>query len=245
MLSKTLRRARTAAAICVLLTGCQSTISRSVNAPAGETEVNLSFTIEKNLLRLDTVTLDNRAGRYYLGSAHPRTLVSPSFLPGQPRHANLSLRGRETVTVDPIYVELGSVGDVIVGFDAWTPHVITINYAKGLVTWAKRGFETEGMTLFRFEDEPAIALTVDGRRVPAAIDTAIPDTLVLPRGTSAPGRTVVRVEIGDTVFEDVDVALADVTRARIGNRLLSHFLVSIDYEQRRVGLWRDPRIPIK
>jgi hypothetical protein len=245
MLSKTMRRARTAAAICLLLSGCQSAVSRGVSARTENSEVNLSFTIENNLLRLDTVTLDNRAGRYFLGSAHPRTLVHPTFLPGQPRHSRLSLNGRATVSVDPIYVDLSAVGDAIVGFDAWSPHAITINYVEGLVTYQKEGIHPDGMTLFRYEDEPAIAVTVDGRRVPAAIDTAIPDTLILPRGAAAPGRTTVRVEIAGTVFENVDVALADVSRARIGNRLLSKFLVSIDYEQRRVGLWRDPRIPIK
>jgi hypothetical protein len=34
-----------------------------------------------------------------------------------------------------------------------------------------------------------------------------------------------------------------VARARVGNRLLSHYLVTIDYGRRMVGLWRDPRIP--
>ena len=62
MLSKTMRRARTAVTIgCILLAGCQSAISRGVEARHRNKEINLSFTIENNLLRLDTVTLDNRA----------------------------------------------------------------------------------------------------------------------------------------------------------------------------------------
>lgn len=248
MLSKTMRSARTAAAICcILLAGCQSAVSRGVEARQKNKEVNLSFTIEKNLLRLDTVTLDRRSGRYFLGSAHPRTVVNPSFLPGQPRHAALLLtNAQEAVSVEPIYVDLSKVGDAIIGFDAWAEHAITINYVEGLVTWQKEGIHTDGMTLYRFEDEPAIEVIVDGRRITAALDTAIPDTLILPRGTSAAGRTVAaRVEIAGTHFENVDVTLADVSRARIGNRLLSKFLVSIDYAQRRAGLWRDPRVPVK
>jgi hypothetical protein len=48
--------------------------------------------------------------------------------------------------------------------------------------------------------------------------------------------------IAGTDFGNVDIALGDVSSARAGNRLLSKFLVSIDYGQREVGLWRDPRI---
>ena len=45
-------------------------------------------------------------------------------------------------------------------------------------------------------------------------------------------------------FGDVEVLAADVTAARVGNRLLSRFLVSIDYGKHQVGLWRDPRIAL-
>ena len=44
-----------------------------------------------------------------------------------------------------------------------------------------------------------------------------------------------------TDFGSIDVRLADVSTPRVGNRLLSKFLVTIDYGQREVGLWRDPR----
>ena len=37
--------------------------------------------------------------------------------------------------------------------------------------------------------------------------------------------------------------LASVGTARIGNRLLQRFFVSIDYGRRLVGLWNDPRVP--
>jgi hypothetical protein len=51
------------------------------------------------------------------------------------------------------------------------------------------------------------------------------------------------VMIGDTDFGTIDVGYANVSQARVGNRLLSRFLVTIDYGKRVVGLWRDPRIP--
>ena len=53
-----------------------------------------------------------------------------------------------------------------------------------------------------------------------------PDTLVLP-GPDARGS--VNVRIGDTDFGATDVQYADVAQARVGNRLLSRFLVTIDY----------------
>ena len=226
----------------VLLMGCQSALNRTVSARAERREVNVAFTVEQNLLRLNTITVAARQGRYVLGTAHPRTVIQPAFLADEPRRLDLALNDRESVSVEPIYMELGAVGDAIIGFDAWAPEAITIDYVKGLLTFQTDGIHTDGMTLYRFQDEPAIAVMVNGRRVPAALDTASPETLILPRGTAAAGRTSVDVEIAGTAFEDVDVLLADVSRARIGNRLLSKFLVSIDYGQRQVGLWRDLRV---
>ena len=241
MLSKMIGRARIVAAI-VLLAGCQSALDRTVSARAERQEVNISFTIEQNLLRLHTITIGARQGRYVLGTAHPRTVIQPAFIGDEPRRLDLALNDRQSVSIEPIYMELGAVGDAIIGFDAWERNAVTIDYLKGLVTYQTDGIHTDGMTLYRFQDEPAIAVMVNSRRVPAALDTASPETLILPRGSAAAGRTSVDVEIAGTVFEDVDVLLADVSRARIGNRLLSKFLVSIDYGQRQVGLWRDPRV---
>ncbi|HUP47686.1 MAG TPA: hypothetical protein VNA04_02735, partial [Thermoanaerobaculia bacterium] len=217
-----------------------------VTERAPRTEVNLAFAVEDNLLRLSTVTIDGRPGRFFLGSAHGRTLLSPAFAGSNAsRRYGLRLSDRETLTVEPLLFDLTGVGDAIIGFDAWSPHAVTVNYVSGLVTYQKYGIEPEGMTIFRYQDEPAIGLTVNGHAIYAAVDTAIPDTLVLPRGTAEGGRTRARVEIAGTVFEDIDVVLADVSRARVGNRLLSKFLVSIDYGRQQVGLWRDPRIPLE
>ncbi|HEU4523054.1 MAG TPA: hypothetical protein VFT12_13685 [Thermoanaerobaculia bacterium] len=244
MLSKMTSRARTAAAICLLLASCQSTIDRSVSARAERRETNLAFTIENNLLRLTTATVDGREGRFFLGTAQPRSVVQPAFAPEQPRRLTLTISSRDSFEVEPIYMNLGVVGDAIIGFDAWEDRAVTIDYVAGMVTVHKTPIETAGMALFRFQDEPAIALLANGRRVPAAIDTAIPDSLILPRGTSPAGRASMRIEIAGIDFGMVDVALADVSRARIGNRLLSKFLVSIDYGSRQAGLWRDPRVEL-
>jgi hypothetical protein len=71
------------------------------------------------------------------------------------------------------------------------------------------------------------------------VDTSSPDTLVLPGPN---GRRNVDVSIAGTHFGATDVRFIPDARPRIGNRLLSKFLVSIDYKQRLVGVWRDPRI---
>ena len=245
MLSKSACIARIALA-CLLVAGCRSTTTRAIEQRSERPEINLAFTIDRNLLRLDTLTIDGRTGRFFLGSAHGRTLLSPAFAGEvQPRSVRLQLNSRESVEVEPLLVDLTGVGEAVVGFDAWQPHVITINYVTGLLTFLRGGMNTQEMTLYRFQDEPAVTVTVDGTAVSAAVDTANPDTLVLPRGNAPAGRRTARVEIAGTVFPAVDIALGDVSRARIGNRLLSKFLVSIDYGRQHVGLWRDPRIPLE
>ena len=90
-------------------------------------------------------------------------------------------------------------------------------------------------------DAPMIKVIVDGRAIPVVVDTASPDTLTLRSAGTTAGRRNAHVQVGGTDFGDVDVDYADVAVPRIGNRLLSRFLVSIDYGRRQVGLWRDPR----
>ena len=46
----------------------------------------------------------------------------------------------------------------------------------------------------------------------------------------------------DVDFGTIDIAYENVRHARVGNRVLSRFLVTIDYGRKVVGLWRDPRI---
>jgi hypothetical protein len=87
-----------------------------------------------------------------------------------------------------------------------------------------------------------INVVVDGRTMPAILDTASPDTLTLPRGGAPAERRRARVQIAGTDFGEIDIHLAEVSAPRIGNRLLSKFLVSIDYGRHQAGLWRDPRI---
>jgi hypothetical protein len=74
----------------------------------------------------------------------------------------------------------------------------------------------------------------------AVVDTANPDTLELPGETKGRGRA--HVSIAGTDFGQIDVSYSPALgQPRVGNRLLSRFLVSIDYGRGIVGLWRDPR----
>jgi hypothetical protein len=218
-----------------------------VEAPSEGTEINLSFVIEGNLLRLNSVALDGRYGRFLLGTAHPRTLVSPSFAGPRPLpDALLRLNDRQSVRIDdPLVTGLGGAGEAIIGFDAWRGRALTINYVAGLVTWQARGTTGPEVTLFRFSDLPAVEVLVNGEPVRAIVDTTSPDTLVLPRGDRPAGRMEARVALAGIEYSALDVALADISRPRIGNRLLSKFLLSIDYGQQQVGLWRDTRVPLE
>ncbi|HYC60953.1 MAG TPA: hypothetical protein VEK79_15430 [Thermoanaerobaculia bacterium] len=203
-------------------------------------EVNLAFTLERNLVELQTVRLDNRAGRFLLGSAAPRTVVDPSFATSG-RHL-LQLTEKESVRISPSQLDLGGVADAIIGIEPWRARAITIDYRSGLVTYQKDGIHTGYMKIFRYDDAPMINVNVNGREVAAIVDTTSPDTIVLPR-TQA-GRGTAHIVVGDTDFGTIDVGYANIARARVGNRVLSRFMVTIDYGRKVVGLWRDPRIPL-
>ena len=211
------------------------------NQPQNE-EVNLSFTLEQNLIRLQSVRIDDREGRFLLGSAAPRTIVDPRFALSPLRTHSLRLGERETVRIEPAPQDLRGVADAIIGAEAWRNKAISIDYRTGLVTYQKEGLHSGLMELFRYPAEPMIEVHVNGRAVAAIVDTTSPDTLVLPGPSETRGTANVR--IGRTDFGAIDVQFANVSRARIGNRLLSRYLVTIDYGRKVVGLWRDPRIPL-
>lgn len=203
-------------------------------------EVNLAFTMERNLIELSTVRVNNHTGRFLLGTAAQRTVIDPSFPPA--RHHALQLTAKETVRLSPTTHDLGGVADAIIGVEPWGTRAITIDYHGGLVTFQKLGIHPGMMKVYRFDHAPVIYVNVNGREVEAIVDTTSPDTIVLPRAER--GRGTARITIAGSEFGVMDVGYANVTQARVGNRLLSKFMVTIDYGKRVVGLWRDPRIPL-
>lgn len=236
MLSKTMARA-TAAAILVLLCGCSVPWK---GEPTNE-EVNLAFTLRENLIELHSVTVGGSAGRMILGSAAPSTVIDASF--SAPRRNVLMLGSSETVQINPLSGDLQGTADAIIGADAWQNQAVTIDYHSGLVTLQKGRVQTWEMMLYRSPGVPMIEVVVDGVKRSAVVDTTSPDTLVLPANEARRGTA--QVSIAGTDFGLVDVQYAQVSQPRVGNRLLSRFLVSIDYGRHIVGLWRDPRTPLK
>ncbi|HYI08503.1 MAG TPA: hypothetical protein VEK57_05505 [Thermoanaerobaculia bacterium] len=208
--------------------------------PAAD-EVNLSFTLKRNIIELPTVRINNRPGRFLLGSAAPRTILDSSFA-GKGPHA-VQISEKETVRIHPSTMELGGVADAILGAETWGNRAISIDYRSGLVTYQKSGIHTGLMTIFSYDADPMIYVNVDGVQVAAVVDTTSPDTLILPGRTVTRGNA--RISIAGNDFGVVDVQYANVSRARVGNRLLSRFFITIDYGKRVVGLWRDPRIGIE
>ena len=239
ILSKSSVRA-TAVVIAFLAVSCSRVLPWR-DEPVNE-EMNLAFTLEQNLIRLQSVRIDNREGRFLLGSAAPRTIVDPRFPLHHFRAHVLQMGERETVRIDPAAHDLRGVADAIVGIETWRNRAISIDYRLGLVTYQKEGIHSGQMEIFRYPAEPMIEVHVNGRAVAAIVDTTSPDTLVLPG--SSHGRGSANVRIGKTDFGVIDVQYANVSRARVGNRLLSRYLVTIDYGRRMVGLWRDPRTPL-
>lgn len=222
----------------LLLASCGSVLPWH-NEPVGE-EVNIVFTLEKNVVVLPSATIDGRAGRFLFGSAEPRTLIDPKF--SRAATHSLQLNAKEWLSLPSVDVDLQGVADAIVGGDVWGSHAVTLDYRNGILTYQREGIHPELMTIYPFGDEPMVTVLIDGRSVAAVVDTASPDTLILPRGNDKAERRNAHVQIANTDFGMIDIRLANVSTARIGNRILSRFLVTIDYGQRRVGLFRDTRI---
>jgi hypothetical protein len=238
MLSKSTTRA-TALAFALFAGSCARWLPWKDDVPAPE--VNLAFTLDRNLVELQTLRLNDRPGRFLLGSAARVTVLDTAYAGNGP-HA-LQITEKNTVRIKPSTLDLRGVADGILGADVWDNHAISIDYRSGLVTYQKQGIEPELMTLYRYDTAPTIDVAVDDAVVRAIVDTTSPDTLVLP--SSDDHRGTAHVSVAGTDFGVIDVRYANVSEARIGNRLLSRFLVSIDYGKRVVGLWRDPRIPLR
>src|SRR5436190_6454189 len=148
-------------AICVL-TLCASCVSLPWrNEPRGS-EVNLAFTIEKNLLMVSTASVEGRRGRFIIGSAEPRSVLDATFAQSLGARGALTaqLSDKETVRFTPAVADLHGAADAILGADVWGSHAVTIDYVSGLITYQKEGIHPEGMTLYRFSGEPKIDVTV-------------------------------------------------------------------------------------
>lgn len=227
-------------AVALLFAACVSVPWQ--NEPVGD-EVNVAFVMKNNLISVSSMTIDGHQGHFLIGSGAPRSVIDNRFAQSLAAGAHsVQLNQRQSLRMTPLYADLHGIADAIIGAEVWGPHALTIDYRAGLLTYQRQGIYPDAMSVFHYGDEPMVNVGVGDRIVPAIVDTTSPDTLVLPRYDAPAGRKNVRVQLAGSTFENVDIALGDVSVARIGNRLLSHFLVTIDYGKREVGLWRDPRM---
>jgi len=240
MLLKSIMRASALAALlgtsCALLPWTQGHEGRP-------TEINVSFNLQNNLVFLQGVSINQKTGRFFFASATPKTIIDRRIAdqfggPNVPYW--LVMNQRKSFRFAPMFLELGAAGDAMIGWEVFQPNAITIDYRSGLLTLQQEGIYTSMMTVYRFTGSPAVDVDINGQRMTAVIDTALPDTMAIPGPTTGRGRA--HIAIAGTDIGDVDVRMGGVTQARIGNRLLSKFLISIDYHSGQVGLWRDPRI---
>jgi hypothetical protein len=236
MLSKSKLAARTILGFLVL----------SCSAPwSGQTtdEVNLVFVLEKNQLAV-AATVAEQSGTFVIGSAQSRTVIDRGFLPVVRDRVRVVMGDRFSTEVMPVVEDLGGVVNGILGADAWRDTTLTVDYSKQLLTLSRQPAVSMDGRLHRFSGAPALPVLIDGQRQEAIIDLALPDTMTLPsQGPDRSARTKVRVNLAGYDMGVVDASVSDSTAIRVGNRLLSKFLVTIDYRRGTVALWRDPRTP--
>jgi hypothetical protein len=197
------------------------------------------FQLENNLPYL-RASVEERPVRMILGTASPATLLDGAVAQPlglrQSRPISLSL-GNRVREVVPDTADLSGLADGILGAD-FLGEVITVDYRKQLIDLRPTlPPEYVDHFVFAFSGAPSIDLTVNGVLHRAIIDTTLPDSLVLPPSQWSGPRSNASLAIGDDRFE-IDVTAGPVAEARVGNRILSRYLVTIDYPNRRAYIWR-------
>lgn len=208
----------------------------------GATTTNLAWTFEQNLVRIEA-TVGGRQGSFLVGTAAERTILDDSF-PAVVRRGRvgINLGDRYAARAEPVRTDLQGLADGILGADAWRRRSLTIDYRRRLLVLGRTLDPIQDGVRFRFRDLPAVRVFIDGAETSALVDTANPDTVLLPSRRYGPeGRRTIALRIGETSFDAVDARVASVDEVRLGNRILANFLVTVDYPRREVSLWRDLR----
>lgn len=223
------------AVLLIVLPGCQTW--RQYRSESKFQEFNAVFVLDRNQPVLSSATLNGVEGRFIVSTASPRTVVDASLgrSRAMPFHAGNGFNAR----IEPETADLGAAGDALIGADAWGRRRISIDYAKGLLTiWTAPKGSAGDMEAYHFESVPRIPVRVGGSVYLAIVDSALPDTLVLPgeKGRSREQVTLAGIDLGA-----IDISRSAVTEPRIGTRLLAGLLLTIDYRERWVAVWRDPR----
>jgi len=229
MLSKERRAASCAVVMLLALTGC------SIRAPwrnEHRNEVNVAFSLDRNVVVL-SADVEKQPRRLILATGTPHSILNGS---GPPTPVQISFGARTRITLTPERLLLTGVADGILGADAWEGTTVTIDYAKKLLTIDLKQQTRSDARAFPFETVPVLPVTVDGHSFEAVVDTSSPDTLVLPGRSRR--RTTGAVTVCGDAWGRLDYQEANVTSARIGNRLLARYLLTIDYSKRKTYIWK-------
>jgi len=213
-------------------------------------ERNVAFRVEGNLPVIDA-QLEGHPIRMVIASALPNSVVGGErareigYKP-ESRRSRIFFGNLAGTKVNPIIVELDRAipADGFLGADAWRGRTLTLDYRRRVAILSPPGPIEEGFYSWVFKGPPRISVYLNGILVPAIVDTALPDSAIIPEILldDEPGRRQnVDIEIAGVRFDDIDVLTAPTGDIRIGNRILSHFLLRIDYDHRTVALWPDNR----
>lgn len=211
----------------VILAGCFS---------SGPPELNLAFRVEDNQLITDSVQVDGQPGRFVIATGTVRTVIDAKFdgVPsGSTRRQDLLIGGRKRLRVKTATLDLKSMADGMLGADVWRGQILTLDYRRGLATiGGVPDPSTEGAHTQSYSGPPSIVIHVDGRPIRVIVDTAVPDTIILPAKlfphTETPKRMLASVEIAGVRFDPTSILVEETGEPRMGNRMLAHFLVTID-----------------
>lgn len=227
---KSLTNLRSAAILAILCASCST---------AGE--LNLAFRTDRNQLVLHQLRIAGHHGRFVAGTATDKTLVDVAFAERHglvPGDSPVLMQPGALDHVSPGLADFSGEIDAIVGRDLLGP-VAVIDFRNQLITRFSHIPETSGRRPFHWSENPSYPLTIDGARHVGVVDTAVPDSLLVPRRLLE-GRECTRcrvnLEIGGLRLDGIEVRSADVDVIRIGNRILQHFLVTIDYRNRTTSL---------
>lgn len=224
--------------VALAATGCG--MVRSYQTDSTPRETNAAFVLDRNQPVLTSATMNGRAGRLILATANPRTIVGRWF--ATRTGARLEAGGGYRRTIQPLATEVGAPGDALIGFDAFARQRISIDYNKGLLSISpSRSRLPPDLRVHRFKDLPRVPVRVGGELFLAVVDSAFPDTLIVPSSVGAAGRRNAEVAVDGVGIGVIDVAHGPVSEARLGNRVLARFLVTVDYGRKWVALWPDPR----
>ena len=207
-------------------------------------EDNVGFFLSNNLPCL-RAEVNGTSTTLVIATALPRTAIGYD-LKQDNASARLLLGSTLVTSVRPTALELNSIpADGLLGADAFRGRIVTIDYFRGLLTLAAWPRPRPELTPWDFAGgPPRVPVTIGGQRTLAVVDTALPDTAMVPPElleAQSGGRAEVSMEVAGIRFDNLDVAVAPIANPRLGNRVLSRFLITIDYAREKVGLWPDPR----